>query len=299
MLLSVILFTACSASKKDTASPEMADSKYATDGTDMAGESTGFTTPSYSTNDSTEDSVNNDNKTDINQVTNDRKLIRRVTMFVETLEFTSTLELISNEVISLGGYVETSEINGNKIKDTGTRYAQLVLRIPSTKVDYFINLLDDNTNVTSKAESTKDVTLDYVDTESHIKTLKIEQERLLALLEKADKLEDIITLEDRLSNVRYELEKYAATLRSYDNLVEFSTITLSISEVIRITPQEDKGAWGRIGSGLKDTFYSISDGFVNFMVWFIVNLPYFILWGGIIFIGTLIALRINKKHQKK
>lgn len=297
MLLCIILFTGCSA--KDSAYPERSENKYYDKGTDTAGESTGFTTPTDSNKDGVEENITNDNNIATNQATNDRKLIRRVTMYVQTLEFASTLDLISNEVVSLGGYIENSEINGNKLKDIGTRYAQLVLRIPSTKVDYFINLVDDNTNVTNKAESTKDVTLDYVDTESHIKTLKIEQERLLSLLEKADKLEDIITLEDRLSNVRYELEKYAATLRSYDNLVEFSTITLTIDEVIRITPKEDKGAWGRIGSGLKHTFLSISDGFVNFMVWFIVNLPYFILWGGVIFIGTFIALRINKKHKKK
>ena len=53
-----------------------------------------------------------------------------------------------------------------------------------------------------------DVTLRYVDVDSHKKALETEQERLLALLEKAENVEDIITIENRLSDVRYELENY-------------------------------------------------------------------------------------------
>ena len=62
-----------------------------------------------------------------------------------------------------------------------------------------------------------DVTLRYVDVDSHKKALETEQERLLALLEKAENVEDIITIENRLSDVRYELENYESQIRLLDN----------------------------------------------------------------------------------
>ncbi len=62
--------------------------------------------------------------------------------------------------------------------------------------------------MTSQSESAEDVTLQYTDTESRIASLKNEQERLNALLEKADTLENIFKLEERLTEVRYELENY-------------------------------------------------------------------------------------------
>ena len=243
--------------------------------------------------------VSTEEKESTNSVSTNRKLIRRISMELETLEFDSTLALIEKEVTTSGGYVETSEIQGDRYKETGSRYASLVIRIPSTKVDSFINLVDENTNVVNKQESTEDITLDYVDTESHIKTLEIEQERLLALLKKSEKLEDIIALEERLSNVRYELEKYSSTLRTYDNLVDYSTVTLTVNEVVRITPPEGKSAFDRMGSGLKDSFYNIRNGFVNFIVWLVVNVPYIVIWGCFLTILALIGIKVNKKYKKK
>ena len=60
--------------------------------------------------------------------------------------------------------------------------------------------------VTYTNKSSEDITLDYVDVESRIEALEVEQERLLALLESAQDLESVIQLESRLSEVRYQLE---------------------------------------------------------------------------------------------
>lgn len=54
------------------------------------------------------------------------------------------------------------------------------------------------------------MTLEYVDLESHKKTLQAEHERLLQLMEQAESIEDIITIEQRLSNVQYQLESMEA-----------------------------------------------------------------------------------------
>lgn len=59
-------------------------------------------------------------------------------------------------------------------------------------------MVEDQANVTERSETTTDVTLQYSDLESRKKTLTTEQERIWALLEKADTLEAVIALEERL-----------------------------------------------------------------------------------------------------
>ena len=64
--------------------------------------------------------------------------------------------------------------------------ARITARIPSDHLSAFITEVEANGNVTNKQESVEDVTLSYADVESRKKTLLVEQERLWALLEKAD-----------------------------------------------------------------------------------------------------------------
>jgi hypothetical protein len=235
-------------------------------------------------------------------VQSNEKIIRTFFMDVETQEFDSLISRINSDIKRMGGYVESSEISGRSYSYTNaTRYGNIVARVPSDKVDGFVNSVGENANVVSKQESTENISLQYIETESKIETLRIEQERLYALLEKEDSLDDIIVLENRLSEIRYELQNHESQLRYYDNKVAYSTITLSIQEVEKLTPvSEQKETLGtRIKNGLGNTMYNLSEGFQNFVVWLIVNLPYLLIWGVIITIFVIVIRRNIKKYNAK
>ena len=70
--------------------------------------------------------------------------------------------------------------------------------------------------------------------------MEIEQERLFGLLEKTETLEDIVSLESRLSSIRHELQMLETELRTIDNKVDYSTVTIHISEVERLTPTTEE-----------------------------------------------------------
>ena len=209
----------------------------------------------------------------------EQKLIKTVSLTMETREFDTLLENIQAKTAECGGYVESSEISGLSYYNTkGYRYAWMTLRIPAGRLDEFITVVSGLGNVTSKNESVQDVTLQYVDVESHIAALETEESRLLELMEQAESMEDIITIESRLSEIRYELQSYESRLRTYDNQVDYSTVTVSIDEVDRETViEEDPGFFGEIRMRLSDNFYEIGQGLRNFGVWFISSLPYLVL----------------------
>lgn len=228
------------------------------------------------------------------------KIIRTFYMDVETQDFDALITNLDSEIGRLNGYVETSQIRGRSFYDReGARVASITARIPRDKVDEFVSAVDERANVINKQESTENVTLQYADIESRKKSLEIEQERLFALLEKADTLDSIVTLESRLSEIRYQLQNYETTLRTYDNKVEYSTVSLNIQEVEKLTPSvEIKQSVGtRIKNGFSDTLYNISEGLQNLLVWFVVNLPYLLIWAVIITVITLIMRRVLKKKS--
>ncbi|NBK92419.1 DUF4349 domain-containing protein [bacterium 1XD21-13] len=228
-----------------------------------------------------------------------QKLIKTVSMTMETKEFDPLMENIRGKVEELGGYIESSEVSGSSYYSVyESRYAWMTLRIPSGKLDGFVTIVSELGNVVNKSESVQDITLQYVDVESHKKALETEQNRLLELLEKAESMEDIITIESRLSEVRYELQSYGSTLRTFDNQVSYSTVELNIREVERVAPVvEELTFFQEIQYRLSDNFYDIGQDLRSFAIWFISSLPYLVIWAVIIMVAVLLVRKlVFRKH---
>jgi len=241
-----------------------------------------------------------DNATNAQVNTATRKLIRRVYLSTETKEFDDFVAFVNGQTTTYGGYIENSDVSGTSYNAYNHhRRASIVIRVPAKHLDAFIGQIGNMANITNQSESSEDVTLTYIETESRIASLEIQRDKLLEWMEDAETVDELIKLEERLSEVRYQLEYYGGILRNYDNLVEFSTITLDIREVERMTIVEPETVGDRIGKGLSDNFYEIAEGFKNFIVWFVTSLPYLLIWAVIIVAVVLVIRVIVKKSKAK
>ena len=240
----------------------------------------------------------------------DRKLIKTVYMDVETEEFDILVPALEQRVAALGGYIEDmSSYNRNNyysddyIGTKHLRYASMTIRIPKDNLDTFLVAVAEQSNIVSRSESVTDVTLQYVDLESHKKALVAEQDRLLELMEQAETVEDIITIEGRLSEVRYQIESMESQLRTYDNKIDYSTGYLSIDEVEQYTPTEETTVGQRIANGFMNSLKGVGRGISNSAIWFIINIPYLIAWIVAIVVIFLIVRAVCKavvkNHAKK
>lgn len=229
-----------------------------------------------------------------------RKLIKTVRMEAETEELDLLLSQLDEKIAALGGYVETREVyNGSSYSQRRYRNADLSIRIPADQVDNFVEHVSGVSNIVSSNESVEDVTLEYVDTESRVKALETEQERLLSLLEQAQSLEEILQIEARLSEVRYELESYASQLRTLENQVSYATIHLYISEVQEYTPVEEETVWDRITGGFVDSLQNIGEGATELLIWVLAKSPYLLIWGVLAGAVIVIIRRKRKPRAKK
>lgn len=219
-----------------------------------------------------------------------RKIIYHVDMSLETTEFETSLAALNDAVNQAGGFTESSSVSGNSIYSRGgKRYASLIVRIPPEKLDSFLSSVRGICNVLSTSQQKEDITSAYTDTEARKRALEVEQERLFALLEKADSIETIIALETRLSEVRYQLDSFSSQLRVYDEKVNYSTVTLDLNEVERVSDPVPRTVGERIRTGFSGTLYDIQCGFQDFVVWAVVNLPYLLILAVFVLIIVLLV----------
>jgi len=228
----------------------------------------------------------------------DAKLIRRCTVELQTTEFDAAVSALYELVEKQGGYFENSSVYGGGYYNANARRnGEYVVRVPADKYNAFRSSVGDLGYISFSNESTEDIGEQYYDTEARLKTLRTKQERLLILLEKAENMEDIISLESALGDVEYEIERYSSTLNRYDGLVNFATFHININEVIRV--EEKTGQADTLGdrmraafvSGLEDLKYAAED----FMVWLSYNV--FALAGWLVVICVVVTVIRRKKWK--
>ena len=139
---------------------------------------------------SNDEALTDDSTVTSSQQENARKLIRRVSVNAETLEFDTLVNRINSQTLVYGGYIESSAVSGYSIDSVRNRSASIVIRIPAQYLDSFINEIGELASITYKNETTEDVTLAYLETESRITSLEIQRDKLTEWIGPAETVED-------------------------------------------------------------------------------------------------------------
>ncbi|MBI9014517.1 MAG: DUF4349 domain-containing protein [Clostridiales bacterium] len=225
----------------------------------------------------------------------ERKIIKSASMEIQTLEYELAIQRLTDKVKAIGGYVESSNVRGRALDDKySTRSAHYTLRIPEQQFMQFMSDMNSIGTIIQENSYGDDITSQYFDTEAHMKTLKIQEERLLDILRKAEKIEDIITLERELSNIRYQIEGLQGNLKRWDNLVSYSTLTVSIYEVQEIIKVEEppKTLGQKISQKFTESLEDIKDFFEDLAVFGIGSLPLLIVYLPMLLVAALIIRKI-------
>jgi len=232
-----------------------------------------------------------------------RKIIKNASLTFETKTYDQFMKELPECLVSYGGYIEASDSSGAS-SYSSRRNASFVARVPADRYEAFMNAVGEIGTLTYKSEDSTDVTSSYVDTESRIKALRKEYEVLMEILDKANKLDDVLQIQSRITEVTYQIESFESQLRKYDSLISYCTIRISVREVEREVQNVEVMSFGeKVTHGLSETFYDISEDLSGFALWFIVSLPYIVIWAVIIFAAVLIlrviAKRAKRRREKK
>jgi hypothetical protein len=128
-----------------------------------------------------------------------------------------------------------------------TGFGTLTLSVPADKLDASLDLLSRIGAVLQRNLSTQDVTAQYVDTASRLKTMQASVARVRALMVQAGDLGQVVALEGELSRRQADLESLESQLATLDNSVERSTVSVSLSTPGNEPVTRDSG----FGAGLR------------------------------------------------
>lgn len=198
------------------------------------------------------------------------KIIYSANASLETTEFENTLSALNALIDRLGGWVESSSVSGSDFNTLSRgaktrRSADYTIRVPNEKFDELMKELPALGNVPYSHVYTENVTAEYYDTETRLKTYEAQEQRLMELLDMAETVSDVIEIENELTEVRYRIESLKTTLRGWDRRVSWSTLYLSVSEVVEYTPQEKQQYGSRLAEALSDGIEELGEFFLDFV----------------------------------
>ncbi|OIJ96040.1 hypothetical protein BIV25_18655, partial [Streptomyces sp. MUSC 14] len=154
-------------------------------------------------------------------------VVRTASLTVEVKDAAKALATARSAAEDAGGYV--GEENTDRDAD-GHERSRVVLRVPSARYDDVLAALQGTGRLVERTAKAVDVTDQVVDVDSRVSSQRASVDRIRALMGRADRLSDVVSLEGELSSREADLEALLAQQASLKDRTSLATITLSLSE---------------------------------------------------------------------
>lgn len=211
----------------------------------------------------------------------ERKLTKNGSIRFETSNLDKTKQLITNAVASLNGYIS----NDNTSESDNRTENSLIVRIPADKADSLITVIESNASkIDYKSIDVQDVTEQFIDLDTRVRTKKEVETRYRELLARATSVEEMLKIEEQIGNIRTEIESAEGRLRYLSNQVQYSTLNVTFYE-----KNSDFGFWKKMGN-------AFSNGW-NSLLWLFVGIAN--LWAIILLIATVVVAIAHLTKRKR
>lgn len=149
------------------------------------------------------------------------KLIKTGTLVFETSDLNATAQRVSRATTAHDGFL-SNEVTENGY---GRVTQSMTIRVPSRNFDQLIEAISKGVErFDSKTIQATDVTEEFVDAEARLKTKKQLELRYQELLKRANKVSEILEIEQQIGELRAEIESVEGRLRYLSNRVDYSTL---------------------------------------------------------------------------
>jgi uncharacterized coiled-coil protein SlyX len=211
-----------------------------------------------------------------------------------TADYTKARDETEQLVDQFGGYV----VNASEYQTDERRGARMTVRIPQTQFTKFLQAIEGLAlSVPQRNVEGKDVTEEYVDLSSRLKAKEAVEQRLYTLMEKADKVEDLLKISHDLGQVQQEIEQLKGKMRYLQDHVALSTVELNFidSAVPKGGANTFTVAWHSFNQSWASLYVFARESFVFFSA----ILPFLIVISLFaVPLGWLLWRRIKLRHSE-
>lgn len=195
----------------------------------------------------------------------EQKIVKEATLRFETDDLENTFTQIQKAVSANKAKI----INDSEGKDYATVFRNLTIKVPSQNFDRFISDISKGVSYFEvKNISAEDVTEQFIDLTSRLKTKKKLEERYLEILKKANKVSEILEIEKQISAIREEIEAKEGQLKYLESRVSESTVTIEFYKTIAEKEGVKISYGSKLWAAVKSGFYSLSDFLIGLIsIW--------------------------------
>ena len=170
----------------------------------------------------------------------DRQIVSTASIQMQVDDVGGGFEDVGRIATSVGGFVASSTFS-HQGED---QVASVTIRVPSDSYESVLSSLRAlGVKVDAEDSNAHDVTEEYTDLGSRLRTLEATEAQLLTLLGRAETISDILTVQDRLNYTRGEIEQVKGRMQLLDDLTSLATITVHLRPV-------SEGNGGEPGTGV-------------------------------------------------
>ncbi|MCC9062405.1 DUF4349 domain-containing protein [Flavobacterium piscisymbiosum] len=214
-----------------------------------------------------------------------QKIIKEASLRFETNDLQDTFNQIQTAIAANKASIQ----NDSEGKDYNNVYRNLTVRVPSQNFDSFINAISKGVSYFERKDITsQNVTEEYIDLTTRLKTKRKLEERYLQILQKATKISEILEIEKQISAIREEIEAKEGQLKYLENRVSESTVTIEFYKTIAQKEGVKTSYGSKIWTAIQSGFFSLSE----FLISIISLWPFIILF-------CIFAYFIRKRFKRK
>lgn len=127
-----------------------------------------------------------------------------------------------NAIVGLGGYVESSEEQNTDHE----QWAQVTYRLPVAQWDAALAALRGLGTLLTENTASQDVTAQVVDLEARLANLRVTEQALQAIMDRAGTIDDVLQVQRELTTVRGDIERLTAQRDNLANQAGLSTLAV-------------------------------------------------------------------------
>ncbi len=225
----------------------------------------------------------------------DRKIIRNADISMQVTSVESMLATVRTIADEAGGTVFSSSTSF----DGDSQIATITLAVPSQQFDQVVNALrasPEVKKVDKESITSQDVTDQYVDLQSQLRNLQATRSRLLALMDKATQLQDILTVDKELSAIEGQIEQTTGRINYLDKHTSTSQITVSLRPFVALEAPTKKSGFD-LPRAVHDAWKS-SLQFTGGIATALVKVGVFLWWFWPVVVLAVVVMVIRRNRRR-
>lgn len=171
-----------------------------------------------------------------------KKLIKTGNLTIESKHIEKSKSNLDAALKSLDGYYDNEQFSKS---DYEFRYS-LTVRVPSGNFDDILQVINHGDDeIISKNIKTRDVSTEYVDIETRLKSKKAYLQRYEDFLSRAKSMDELLQIQEKIRALIEEIESQEGRLQFLDDQVGYSTLDIELYKTISHpdSATEEPGFW--------------------------------------------------------